>query len=374
MKALILAGGFATRLRPLSCSRPKLLFPIANQPILDLTLERLAANGVKEAVLAVNFMADALEKACGQSRYGIKLHYSRDAPSDSENGQSTQQALGTGGPVKQAEELLGREEPFFVLNGDILTNTRYVEIMQTHRRNKGIGTIALRKVEDPSRYGVVELTKENRVTRFVEKPDEEASTNLVNAGIYVFDPQIFEYIPKGKRCSIEREIFPKLAEERKLYGHEIKGLWMDVGKPDDYIKANSLWLEAKMENNYVSPKTEIQKSVQVKQPVAFEKDVTIDEKSVIGPNVSLGKKVCIGKGVHIKDTIVFSHTTVSDYARVQGTIIGESVTIGERVKIEKGCLIGDNVIIHNNLTLAQNVKICPSKEISESIPSSQCIM
>ncbi len=196
MKALILAGGFATRLRPLSCTRPKLLFPIANRPLLDLTLERLAANGVKEAVLAVNFMADALERACGRSKYGVKLRYSRDAPTSETTG-SPQSSLGTGGPVKKAEKLLGQRDPFFVLNGDILTDADYREIMERHKNNEGIGTVALRRVADPSRFGVVELSVENRITKFIEKPSRNAPSNLANAGIYVFEPDIFNYILAG---------------------------------------------------------------------------------------------------------------------------------------------------------------------------------
>ncbi|MDH5448474.1 MAG: NDP-sugar synthase [Candidatus Bathyarchaeota archaeon] len=374
MKALILAGGFGTRLRPLSCTRPKLLFPIANKPLLDITLERLAENGVNEAVLAVNFMADALERACGKSKHGIKLHYSRDAPTKPKTAHLSQGALGTGGPIKQAEKLLGRKAPFFVLNGDILTDSNYSEIMKEHKKNNGIATIALRRVEDPSHYGVVKLTKKNRITRFVEKPSKKAPSNLANAGIYVLEPSILNYIPVGKRCSIEREIFPKLAKEGELFGHEIKGLWVDVGKPADYIKANRLWLEAGMETSSNSAKAKKGKKTEIKEAVAIGEGVSIGEKSIIGPNVSLGKKVSVGKEVHIKDSIIFPHTIISDLTTIEGVIIGESVIVGRKVKIGKGCLIGDNTVIRDNITLTHDVKICPSKEISENILTPRCVM
>ena len=374
MNALILAGGFGTRLRPLSCTRPKLLFPIANRPILDLTLEKLAASRVKEVVLAVNFMADTLEQACGKSKYGIKLHYSKDNPPKSETARSPERALGTGGPIKQAEKLLGWKDPFFVLNGDILTDANYLEIMKEHKNNNGIATIALRRVEDPSRYGVVELTKENRIQRFVEKPSRNAPSNLINAGIYVFEPDIFNYIPLGKRCSIEREVFPKLAKEGSLFGHEIKGLWVDVGKPADLIEANRLWLEAKIgpKNHFMRMKAG--KKLEITEPAAIGVDVTIGENSVLGPNVSLGKNVSVGGGVHVKDSIIFPSTLISDFAIIEGAIIGESVIIGKKVKIGKGCLIGDNVTIKDNVTLTQNVKVCPSKAVSEDVLSPECIM
>lgn len=374
MKALILGGGFGTRLRPLTCTRPKLVFPIANRPILDLTLRRLAANGVKEVILAVNFMADALEQAYAESKYGVKIHYSIDSPPKREASRASRRALGTGGPIKQAEKLLGRKAPFFVLNGDILTNTDYTEIVKEHRRNKSIGTIALYRVEDPSRYGVVELTGENHIVRFVEKPSRNAPSNLVNAGIYVFEPGIFDYIPAGRRCSIEREIFPKLAKERELFGHEIKGLWIDVGKPEDYIKANKLWLEAGIEKATLSRTASIGKKAEIKEAVAIDKNVLIGERSVIGPNVSLGKKVSVGKGAHIVDSIIFPHTTISDHATVKGAIVGESVTVGERANVGEGCLIGDNAIIQDDVALAQNVKVCPWKEVSKDVLTPSSIM
>lgn len=374
MKALILAGGVGTRLRPLSCTRPKLLFPVANKPLLDLTLERLSENGVKEAILAVNFMAETLEQICGKSKYGIKLHYSRDAPPKSKTTRSSQGALGTGGPIKQAEELLGRKEPFFVLNGDILTTVNYSEIMDEHKNNDGIATIALHRVRNPSRYGVAKLTKKNRITRFVEKPSKEAPGNLVNAGIYVFEPDIFNYIPASKRCSIEREIFPKLAKEGELFGHEIKGLWIDVGKPADFIEANRLWLEVGMKVDSYFTKANVGKKTEIKEAVAIGEGVIVGEKSIIGSNVSLGEKVSVGKGVHIKDSIILPHTTISDLATIEGAIVGESVTIGKKVKIGKGCLIGDNAIIKDNITLTSDVKICPSKEITEDILTPTCIM
>ena len=369
MKALILAGGFGTRLRPLSCTRPKLLFPIANKPLLDLTLERLAANGIDEAVLAVNFMAEALEKHCGNTRHGIRLHYSRDMPLTSKTARSSQGALGTGGPVKQAQKLLGDKEPFLVLNGDILTDADYSRIVQDHEENNGIATIALHRVEDPSRYGVVEMTEKKHIIRFTEKPSKEATSKLVNAGVYVFEPDIFNYIPMGKRCSLEKEVFPKIAEERKLFGHEIKGLWIDVGKPADYIRANQLWLKARIDIDSVSrpQKARVGKQSKIKEAVALGDGVSVDEKSTIGPNVSLGKNTSIGKGVSIKDSIILPYTLISHNTTVEGAMIGESVTVGRNVKIGKGCLIGDSAIIKDGVKLARNVKVCPFKEVSEDI-------
>jgi NDP-sugar pyrophosphorylase family protein len=186
-----LAGGFGTRLRPLSCTRPKLLFPIGNKPLLDWTLKNLAESNVKEVILAVNYMAEAFAHRYGNTVYRMRLHYSRETV-----------PLGTGGPIKKAEDVIGHDEPFLVLNGDIFTNIDYAKVVKRHMENDAIASIMLYEVEDPSRYGTVELTKSNRVVRFVEKPPKgKAPSKLVNAGIYVLEPKIFDYIPEGKRTS-----------------------------------------------------------------------------------------------------------------------------------------------------------------------------
>jgi mannose-1-phosphate guanylyltransferase len=376
LKAIILAGGFGTRLRPLSCTRPKLLFPIANRPILDLTLQRLAQSGVDEVILAVSYMANAFEQTLGASRYGMKIRYSRDMRSDSHMrikhpGQGN---LGTGGPIRQAEELLEKDEPFFALNGDILTNADYSEIMIAHKNLKGLATVALHKVEDPSRYGVVKLRQDNRIAEFIEKPISQPASKLVNAGIYVIEPDVLELIPKGRRCSIEKEIFPVLADKQKLYGHELKGLWIDIGKPVDYIRANRLWLEAKMERHLKPFRTRRGSMTKIVKTVALGEDVTIGEGTTIGPYVSLGNGVSVGSSVRIRDSIIFPKAVISDGAVLEGSIIGEAAKIGKRTRILEGCLIGDNTEIEDNVILAKNVKICHSKRIDESISEPGCVI
>jgi len=375
LKALILAGGFGTRLRPLSCTRPKLVFPIANRPLLDVTLQKLAESGVEEVALAVNFMADILEQTFGKSKYGMGIHYSKDVPlEETETAASPQKSLGTGGALKRAESLLGVKEPFFVLNGDILTDTNYLKLFEEHKRKDGLATLALYRVNDPTRYGIARLARNSRVIEFVEKPLGQGPSNLANAGIYVLEPDVFDYIKAGKRCSIEREVFPKLARERKLFGHEISGLWIDIGKPSDLIKANRLWLEFGSERASKCKDATIGKTTKIKEAVALGEGVVVGEKSEIGPNVSLGKSADVGNRVSIRDSIIFPNTSISDHTRIVGAIIGDSVAIGKGVIVEEGCLVGDSSIIQDNVKLAQNVKICPSKTISHDIPASVCVM
>ncbi len=356
MKALILAGGFGTRLRPLSCTRPKLLFPVGNRPLLDWTLEKLASHGVYEVILAVNYMAEVFMRRYGDSKYGMKIHYSKE-----------DRPLRTGGAIKKAEKLIGHEDSFFVLNGDILIDINYKDLMEAHKSKDGLATLALHEVEDASRYGVAVIGTEGRINRFVEKPaDSKAFGNLVNAGVYAFEPRIFDYIQKGKSVSIENSVFPRLAEEGVLYGYKFEGIWTDIGKPLDYLKANRLLLDAEADKKRSEP-PHFQKGIEIEAPTIIGKNVKIGNKSHIGPHVSIGDNVEIGTGVRIEDSVIFSEAIVSDFTSIKHSIIGENAIIGKWVKIEDYCLIGDHAIILDNVTLTQGVTVCPSKEVSESV-------
>jgi mannose-1-phosphate guanylyltransferase len=362
LKALILAGGFGTRLRPISCTRPKILFPIINKPLLQWTFERLAKNNITEAILAVNYQTEVYIKQHKIPKCGLKIKYSRDP---------IKMPMGTGGAIKKAEKLLGYDSPFLALNGDIFADLSYTEILKKHKEEQAVATIALQKVKDPSRYGVAEVAADNRIKRFIEKPSlKDAPSDLINAGVYVLSPKIFGYIQKGRSVSIEREVFTKLAIEGKLYGHVLEGLWMDIGKPEEYLEINKTLLDSiknPQESNVFS-------KIEVKSPVIFGKKVAIGEKSVIGPYAILGQDVIVGKNVRIKDSVVFPSSIIGDSSSINGAIIGESTTIGKEVIVEKGCIIGDFAKINDKISLAQNVSVCPAKEISKSVSISKCVI
>jgi len=286
-----------------------------------------------------------------------------------------EEPLGTGGPIKNAEELIGHDEPFLALNGDVLTNFNYSELTKKHIEKNATATIALYRVKDPSRYGVAELTKENRVVRFVEKPPrEEAPSNLANAGIYVLDPEIFDYIPSGRPVSIEREVFPKLADEGKLYGHDFEGLWIDIGKPEGYLKANRLLLDTEIKKSRLGKSVRTESAVEIKDPTVVGDKVVIEKKSKVGPYVAIGERAILGKGVRVQNSIVFPGVMISDFTSVKGAIIGEDVIIGSRVKVGHGCMIGDHAVIQNNVTLARGVTVCPSRVVSKSVFAPRCLM
>jgi len=359
MKALILAGGLGTRLRPLSCTRPKTLFPILNKPLLQWIYEKLAQNNITEVILAVNQQTALHIKQQRIPKRGLTIKYSHDPHKI---------PLGTAGPIKKAEKLIGHDEPFLVINGDILTNLNYREILETHKKTRATATIALCEVEDPSRYGVAETAENNRITRFIEKPPKDtAPANLINAGIYALNPTIFQYIPKGKAVSMEREVFPKLAQQGKLYGHITKDMWIDIGKPEEYLQTNKLILDQ------ANTQQKHPRKYTLKPPTAIDKHVTIGAKATIGPYTVIGKNVTIGKNTQISNTVIFPNTTIAGNTTITNTIIGENVTIGENVKINKGCIIADNAKIKDNITLNKDTAICPAKEVSENILKTKLI-
>jgi len=364
LKAIILAGGVGTRLRPLSCTRPKLLFPILNKPLLDRTLERLSETGVNGVILAVKYMAEVFMQRYGESKYGIKISYSIE-----------KKPMHTGGAIKYAEELIGHEEPFLVLNGDIFTTIDYAELVKKHKENNAVATIALFRVEDPSRYGTVKLTEKNKVTQFIEKaPLGQAPSNLINAGVYVLDPKIFDYIPAGRPVSIEREVFPKLAEDGKLFGHEFKEIWIDIGKPADYLKANRVLLDAQPKKGFLDQEVKLDEGVIINDPVRVDAGVVVGQNSKVGPYVVLGRGTVLGRNVTIENSVVFPNATIEDNASVRGAVIGEGVTIGRCATIMDGCVIGDYATIHDNITISKDVIVCHSKEVTENVPESKRII
>ena len=359
VKAVILAGGFGTRLRPLSCTRPKTLFPLVNKPLLEWIFERLAKNDVSEAILAVNKLTEFHIKQQRIAKSGLKVRYSHDPPKT---------PLGTAGPVKKAEKLIGHDAPFLVLNGDIFADLSYKELFEKHKKKKAMATIALCKVEDPSRYGVAEMTQNERIERFIEKPPKgTAPSNLINAGVYVLNPEVLQLIPEGKAVSMEREIFPKLAQEQSLYGHLIQGMWMDIGKPEEYLQANKRILESISKEQNGRRKSKYY----LKSPVAIDKGVIIGDGSTIGPYAFLGKNVNVGKNAKIRDSVVFPDAMIEDYVSVEGAIIGEGAVIGRRTKIGEGCIVADKARITEGVSLENETLVCPAKEITEKTLKSE---
>lgn len=232
MKALILVGGYGTRLRPLTLTQPKPLVEFANKPMMLHQMEALAAVGVDTVVLAVSYRAEQLEKemTVHADKLGVRLIFSLE-----------EEPLGTAGPLALARTHLEGDAPFFVLNSDVICDFPFEQMIEFHKRHGREGTIAVTKVEEPSKYGVVVFDEANgKIDDFVEKPQEYVG-NKINAGLYIFNSAILDRIPL-KPTSIEKEIFPEMANSGNLYAYVLPGFWMDVGQPKDFLKGMSLFL------------------------------------------------------------------------------------------------------------------------------------
>lgn len=227
-KAIILAGGQGTRLRPLTYEIPKALIPIHGKTITEHLFDLLKKYGIKDIILAVGYMREKIKNCYNNgTKFGINLSYVEE-----------EEPLGTAGPLRLAKNML--KETFIVSNGDELKDINIPEMYNLHKKSKALATIALTAVDDPSAYGVAKL-EGSKIIEFVEKPKkEEAPSNLINAGFYILEPEVISLIPEGF-AMLEKDVFPKLAKEGKLYGYHFKGQWFDTGNFERYEKALKEW-------------------------------------------------------------------------------------------------------------------------------------
>lgn len=358
MKALILAGGYGTRLRPLSCRKPKLLFPILGKPILKRNIEVLAKIGVSEVVLALNYLADILMKAMGRRYHGVSIRYTLE-----------REALGTGGPIRKAMRILCDEPVFLAMNGDVVFDESIGGILEAHKRSGAIATIALREVEDTSRFGVALVDHGGWIRGFVEKPKPgTVDSRLINAGFYVLSRDIFKYIPSGRKVSTEREVFPVLAREGKLHSFVYKGYWSDIGKIEDFINVNRRFLEALPGDKIsIDEPASIGEGVKVKPPVRICREVHVESGVSLGPYTIVGEGCRIGKDSRIANSILFERCLVGEQAIVEGSVLGDGVSVGAKAKLMDRTVVGVGVSVMNGVRVVGGVSICPYKEVAEDI-------
>lgn len=360
MKALILVGGYGTRLRPLTLSKPKPLVEFANKPILLHQIEALVAVGVNHVVLAVSYQADQLEQEMQveAARLGISITFSHE-----------KEPLGTAGPLALSREVLAKDdEPFFVLNSDVICDFPFKEMVEFHKSHGREGTIVVTKVEEPSKYGVVVYDQSTgKIDNFVEKPQEFVS-NKINAGLYIFKPSILDRI-EVKPTSIEKEVFPFQAADGELYCHELKGFWMDVGQPADFLTGMCL---------YLTSLSQKQSSMLASGP-GIVGNVIVDPTAKIGANCRIGPNVTIGPGVVVEDGVCIKRTTILKGARIkshswlESCIIGWDCAVGRWVRMENVCVLGEDVSVKDEIYL-NGGKVLPHKSIGSSVTEPQIIM
>lgn len=332
LDAIVIAGGFGTRLRPLTYHRPKPLMPLANRALILHVLDRLPPE-VDNVVIASNYMVDEM-------RYFFRhAQVPRNVTIIEERS-----PLGTGGAIKNAQAHLS--SPFFVVNGDVISSLNFDSLRRFHSSRGGIGAIALWEVDDPSPYGAVAL-QGDRITRFVEKPKKgKEPSKLINAGQYVFEREILKGVALGTEVSLEREIFPRVLD-KGLFGFRFQGHWVDAGTRANFLIANRLILERG--EGAIDPEATIASSTFLKRPVAIGSGCVLEGD--VGPDVSVGAN-CRIQGATISNSVLLDNVHVGMGARVQDSIVGEGCTIGSGAVVSK-CMIEDGVSVKPADTLVE---------------------
>ncbi|EMC98314.1 hypothetical protein BAUCODRAFT_146867 [Baudoinia panamericana UAMH 10762] len=364
MKALILVGGFGTRLRPLTLTLPKPLVEFGNRPMILHQIEALAAVGVKDIVLAVNYrpeiMTAALQKY--EEEYGVNITFSVET-----------EPLGTAGPLKLAEKILGKDDsPFFVLNSDVICDYPFNQLVEFHNSHGNEGTIVVTKVEEPSKYGVIVHKPDHpsRIDRFVEKPVEFVG-NRINAGLYILNPSILKRI-ELRPTSIEQETFPAMVKDGQLHSFDLEGFWMDVGQPKDFLSGTCLYLTSltKKNSKLLTPASE---SFVNGGNVMIDPSATIGKNCKIGPNVVIGPNVQIGDGVRLQRCVLLQGCKVKEHAWVKSTIVGWNSTVGRWARLENVSVLGDDVTIGDEV-YCNGASVLPHKSIKANVDSPSIIM
>ena len=338
MKGLILAGGKGTRLRPLTINTPKPVVPVANSPFLLYQIDLMRSAGITEIILSLSYQPRKIEDLLKDgSDYGVWIRYAVEGT-----------PLGTGGAFKNAEEQI--DSSTVVFNGDVLTDIDLAAVVAHHRENHAIATIVLTPVENPSAYGLVETSSDGWIQRFIEKPGpDEITCNTINAGIYVLEPSVLKYMPKGEPYSFERGLFPTLLEHKEPVLAFVFGkYWIDIGTPQKYLEVHQDILSQK----FVSPR--IARSAVDRS--ALPSGAFVDEKSIIDQDVTIregvriensviGKNCKIDSGVHIVDSVIWSGNTIDAEARIAGSLIGKGCYIGRSANLRPGVVLGDKTVV-----------------------------
>lgn len=367
MKAIILVGGYGTRLRPLTINKPKPLVEFANKPMVMHQIDQLVKVGVKHIILAVSYMVDMMNQFVEEQEkiLGIKITLSHET-----------KPLGTAGPLKLAQTHLldhhGDDDgvPFFVLNSDIICEYPFQKMIEFHRSHCHEGTIVVTRVEEPSKYGVVVYELETgRIDRFVEKPKEFVS-NKINAGLYIFNKSILNRIQPDVATSIERVTFPSMAADGQLHAMDLDGYWMDIGQPVDYLRGLSLFLQWSRDKTEQSVNIEASRIV---GNVLIDKSAIIGRDCLIGPDVCIGPNVIIEDGLLIKRSTILAGTRLKSHSRLDNCIVGWNCVIGKWVQMENTCVLAENVTIEDEVYL-NGAKVLPNKTISSSVHEPSVIM
>ncbi len=363
MKAVILAGGEGTRLRPLTSTQPKPMMPIANVPMMEHIVRLLAEHDFDDIVVTVAFLANHIRTYFGDgSDFGVRMRYATE-----------ESPLGTAGSVRNAMDEL--DETFLVISGDVLTDVDLGAFVEAHRAQNAFASIALKHVENPVEFGIVITHDDGTIERFLEKPTwGEVFSDTINTGIYVLEPGVFDYIPGGEVVDFSGDVFPAVLEQGgKLYGHVVEGYWEDVGTLEAYRTAHEDILDGRVqveipgfevrERVWLGENVDISPDVLIEAPVLIGDNCRIESGAMLRPYTVLGADVVVKGDAHLERVVVHDHAYIGPSTRIRGAVLGRASDIRDGARIEEGVVIGDECFIGAQAVINPSVKIYPAKSV-----------
>jgi mannose-1-phosphate guanylyltransferase/phosphomannomutase len=363
VKAVVMAGGEGTRLRPLTSNQPKPMVPIAGKPCMEHIVELLRGHGFDDVVVTLAFMPQAIRSYFGDGEpMGVNIEYSiEEVP------------LGTAGSVRLASEKL--DDTFLVISGDALCDLDLGALVARHKEAGAAVTIGLKSVDNPLEFGIVVTDEDGKVERFLEKPSwGQVFSDTINTGIYVLEPEVLDHIPVDGPYDFSKELFPLLLEMgRPIYGHVMEGYWQDIGNLDQYRQANFDALDERVRLNiegvrlrgnvWIGEGTDIHDVEEIEGPAFIGNHCRIARDASIGPHSVLSNGVTLRERARTVRSVIDSATHVGRSALIEGAIIGRTCDIRDHVRIQEGAAIGDEVTIGSESTIAPYVRIYPYKEV-----------
>jgi mannose-1-phosphate guanylyltransferase len=351
MKAILLAGGKGTRLRPLTVHTPKPIVPIFNRPFLYYQIDLLRqVPEIDEAILSLNYQPRRIEEIFGEGEgLGLRLRYVVEP-----------MPLGTGGAVRYAGDQL--TESVVVFNGDVLTQVDLGAVLRLHRERKAKATIVLTPVENPRAYGLVETDGRGNIQRFLEKPGEDEITcNTINAGIYVLEPDTFERIPRDTAWSIERSFFPSLIERGETFvAYVYDGYWIDIGTPAKYTQVHRDIMDGRYSAPpfagspsmaWVAPSARIEEGAELHGPCFVDEGAVVKAGARVLPYAVIGRQTHVEESATVENSIIWSNGWVGREAHIADAILGRNCHIGRNAELKHGAVLGDKTVITDYSTL-----------------------
>ncbi|MDJ0466564.1 sugar phosphate nucleotidyltransferase [Streptomyces sp. H27-C3] len=366
MKAVVMAGGEGTRLRPMTSNLPKPLLTVGDRPVMEHVLQLLKRHGIKDVVVTVQFLASLIKNYFGDgSELGINLMYAHE-----------EQPLGTAGSVKNAEKALDGE-PFVVVSGDALTDFDLTDAIRYHRQKGALVTVCLTRVPDPLEFGITVLDNTGRVERFLEKPTwGQVFTDTVNTGIYIMEPEVLGYVADDEPVDWSGDVFPQLlANGQPIYGYVADGYWEDIGSHDSYVKAQADLLDGKVRIEQtgfemapgirVGEGAEIHPEAVLTGPLTIGPYTRIEAKAEIGPHTVIGRGSVVAARAVVERAVLHQNVYIGPGASLNACVVGRGTAVMRGARLEPAVVIGDNCTIGDGSIIASGVRVYPSKTIED---------